>query len=262
MTVESRLPSLPNFQAFLEGARPLSDDAGTVQEDCQRPCRMDAPSIVKSTDRYNTPALPRSAQTSITRSLLEDKPACKSSSFKESEIIAVRQRNPGQWPGCSHVLIPSEGQAEHKALSHKNWSSSDSKALRAKPSVRCALLRRATFKTDNSDMDQVVQHKVKEDKVAHKRAEQKRRNENSSSITALKLYLPSNFLDGCQPRNQKPGYTKNGTLKAVLSFLEHQATIIEEQKRLIEAQAATIAALNERVAALMLQDEKIGTWNV
>lgn len=107
-------------------------------------------------------------------------------------------------------------------------------------------------------MDQVVQHKVKEDKVAHKRAEQKRRNEHSSFITALELCLPSDFLDGCQPRNQKPGYTKNGTLKAVLSFLEHQATTIEEQKKTIEAQATTIAALNERIAALMLQDQKFG----
>ena len=104
-------------------------------------------------------------------------------------------------------------------------------------------------------MDQVVQHKVEEDKVAHKRAEQKRRNELSTLIAELEICLPSEFLDGCQPpRNQKPGYTKNGTLKAVLSYLKHQATVIEEQNKINEAQAAANAALKERVEALMLQD--------
>lgn len=247
MTVESRLPSLPDYQAFLEGARRLSDNAGTIQEDCQRPWRMDAISVVEPTERYNTATLPRSPQISITRSPFEGYSACKSSSFYESEYIAVRQRNLGQWPGCSHILTSFQEQPEHEALSHRIWVSSDSASLanenkirrrtrgaleatlpaeetrqrvsrndvhytgnsgytKTGSSVSSKALRassgRATFKIDNSNMDQVVQHKVKEDKVAHKRAEQIRRNEHSSFMAALEHCLHSDFLNGCQPTDQ------------------------------------------------------------
>lgn len=310
--MESTLPTLPTFQAFLEGARLPSDDAGTVQGDYQRACRMDATSIVTSTDRNNTPMLPQSAQKLITRSPLENNSACKASRVEESGITDIRRRILCQRPGFSHILLSSEEQAEHEALYHNDWSSSDSaslaeennkrrrpreapkntfpsrkkrqrmtrndshgagssritetrssissKTLRAKPSVRCASSRRGNIKTDSSDMDLVIQHKVDEDKVAHKRAEQKRRNELSSLIIELELWLLSEFLDGCQPRNKKPGYTKNGTLKAVLSYLKHQATVIEEQNKIIEAQAAANAALKKRVAGFDATGS--GKWDV
>ena len=136
----------------------------------------------------------------------------------------------------------------------KTGSSASNKALRAKTSVRCTSSRHPALETDNSDVDQGVQHKVEEGKVAHKRAEQKRRNEHSSLIKELEHCIPSEYLDGCQPRNQKPGYTKNGTLKAILKYNKHQATVIEEQDKIIEAHAAANAAL-------MQQGQQYGSWN-
>lgn len=73
--------------------------------------------------------------------------------------------------------------------------SASSKALRAEPSVSCTSLRRHTLKTNNSDVDQVVQYKVEEGKVAHKKAEQKRRNGLSSLITELE-HCQSTFRIG------------------------------------------------------------------
>lgn len=143
----------------------------------------------------------------------------------------------------------------------KTGSSASTKALRTKTSVRCTSSRHPTLETDNSDVDQGVQHKVEEGKVAHKRAEQKRRNEHSSLIKELEHCVPSEYLDGCQPRNQKPGHTKNGTLKAMLKYNKHQATVIEEQDKIIEAQAAANAALREINAALMQQSQQYGSWN-
>ena len=64
-------------------------------------------------------------------------------------------------------------------------SLASSKILRAEPSVGCTSRRRPTIDTDNSDMDQVVQHKVGDGKVAHKQAERKRRKEHSYVITKL-----------------------------------------------------------------------------
>lgn len=157
----------------------------------------------------------------------------------------------------SHYDVHSSGGSS----SIKTAPSASTKTLRAKPSVRCPSSRRPTAKTDDSDMDPVVQHKVKEGKVAHKRAEQKRRSELSSLIAEMEQRLPSQFLTGCQPRNQKPGYTKNGTLKAVLNYHKHQVTVIEEQDKIIEAQAAANAALKEKIAALMQQAQQCGTWN-
>lgn len=90
----------------------------------------------------------------------------------------------------------------------KTVSSVSSRTLKAKPPVQCTSSRRPTLKPDNSDIDQTIQHKFKEGKVTHKRAEQKRRNELSSLITELEHLLPSKSLCGCQPKNQKPGYTK------------------------------------------------------
>lgn len=64
-------------------------------------------------------------------------------------------------------------------------SSASSKTLEGEPSVRSTSSRRPTFKTEISDMDQVVQHKVEEGKVAHKKTEQKSRNELSLLTTEL-----------------------------------------------------------------------------
>ena len=173
-------------------------------------------------------------------------------------------------------------------------SASSQTPLRAEPSVGRTSLQRPTLNTDNSDVDQLIQHKVGESKDAHKKAEQKRRNEGSSLITELEhcqstlrlkvllvvtkswvarhisrvFYslnlpcdshtiskevtltlrhagLPPEFLQRCQPRNQNPGYKKNGTLKALPNYHRHQAKVIEEQDRIIKAQTAANEALKE-----------------
>ena len=83
------LPSLPNFQALLEGAWLLRNDAGTVHGDYQRPSRVDAPSIVTSTDRYKNPTSPRSpgsAQEFIARSPLEHNSTRRALRSDASEI--------------------------------------------------------------------------------------------------------------------------------------------------------------------------------
>ena len=92
---------------------------------------------------------------------------------------------------------------------------------------------------------------VEEGKAAHKRAEQIRQNEISTLIVELEHCLPPEFLDGCQPRNQRPGYTKNGVLKTMLRYHKHRAAVIEQQRKLTEAQAANNAALEESNAMLM-----------
>lgn len=306
--MESKLPHFHEFVEFVEGARLPSNDG-----DCQLPCRVDATSIVTSTNRYIAPTVPRPAQKVPTRSPLEHSSVRKASGFEESECSDTRRRDLCQWQGRLHGLLSSKDRAAHEVLhnndqsssngpllasgnnkrprpseapednfligekrqrvprhdvpstvgsnSTKTGSSASSKTLRAKPSVRCTPPRRPTLETDNSDMDLVVQHKVEEGKVAHKRAEQKRRNEQSSLITEMEHRLPSEFLDGCQPRNQKPGYSKNGTLKAMLNCHKHQATLIEDQDKIIEAQAAANAALKERYTALMQQCQQCGSWN-
>ena len=301
--MESKLPHFQEFVEFVEGARLPSNDG-----DCQLSCRVDATSIVTSTNRYIAPTVPRPAQKILTRSPLEHSSVRKASGFEESECLNTRRRSLCHWQGRSHCLISSKDGAAHEVIhnndqsssngpnnkrprpreapddtfligekrqrvlrhdvpstagSHfiKTGSSASSKTLRAKPSVRCTSPRRPTLETDNSDMDLVVQHKVEEGKVAHKRAEQKRRNEQSSLITEMEHRLPSQFLDGCQPRNQKPGYSKNGTLKAMLNCHKHQVTLIEEQDKIIEAQAAANAALKERSTALMQQCQQCGSWN-
>ncbi|CAD6581142.1 MAG: hypothetical protein ASARMPRED_000428, partial [Alectoria sarmentosa] len=64
-------------------------------------------------------------------------------------------------------------------------SSASSKTLEGEPSMRSTSSRRPTFKTENSDIDHVVQHKVEEGKVAPKKTEQKSRNELSLLTTEL-----------------------------------------------------------------------------
>ena len=56
-------------------------------------------------------------------------------------------------------------------------------------------------------MDQIVQHKVEEGRIAYKRAQRKRRNEDSSLIIELEYRLRSEFFKWI-PANQKSGYTK------------------------------------------------------
>ena len=143
----------------------------------------------------------------------------------------------------------------------KPGSSASSSTLRATPSTRSISPRHPNLKADKVDIDRVVQHKVEGAKVAHKIAEQKRRNEFSSLITEVEHCLPSEYLNGCQPRNQKPGYTKNGILKAMLLYHKHQATVTEEQEKIIEAQAAAIAALQETLATFMQQAQHCTTCN-
>ena len=50
----------------------------------------------------------------------------------------------------------------------KNGSS---RTFIAEPSLRCTSLRRPIAKSDHLDVDQSIQHKVQEGKMAHKRAE-------------------------------------------------------------------------------------------
>ena len=130
-----------------------------------------------------------------------------------------------------------------------------SKTSRAEPFLRGTSSRRLTLSSDKPDADQVVE----EGKVAHKRAEQERRNERSTLITELEHCLPPKFLDGCQPRNQRPGYTKNGILRATLNYQKHQAAVIEEQLKIIEAQAAATVALKESNTTLVQQVQQCGT---
>ena len=151
---------------------------------------------------------------------------------------------------------------------------SASSTTRARSSLRCTSSRRHVLKTNNSDENRAVQRKV-EGKVAHKRAEQKRRNETSSLITELKHRLPPQFSEGWQPRDQRDIYTKNWTLKAMLNYDKPRATVIEEKLIFIEVQAAVnaaleernaaleerIAKLEERNAALKQQIQQSGTWN-
>lgn len=125
------------------------------------------------------------------------------------------------------------------------------KSLKAERSLQGTSSRRPTLKTENLDMDRGARHMAEEGKVAHKRAEQIRRNENSTLIAELEHCLHPEFLDGCQPRNQRPGYTKNGILKAMLRYHKHQAAMIEKQRKMIEAQAAKNAALEESNTTLM-----------
>ena len=94
---------------------------------------------------------------------------------------------------------------------------------------------------------------LEEGKAAHKRAEQIRRNEHSTLIVELKHCLPPEFLDGCQSTNQRPGYTKNGILKAMLMYHKHQAAVIEKQRKIIEAEAAKNAASEEESNARLIQ---------
>ena len=79
------------------------------------------------------------------------------------------------------------------------------------------------------------------------------RNEHSTLKVELEHCLPPDFLDGCQSRNQRPGYTKNGILKAMLMYHKHQAAVIEKQRKIIEAQAAKNAALEEESNARLMQ---------
>ena len=77
------------------------------------------------------------------------------------------------------------------------------------------------------------------------------RNEDSTLIVGLERCLPPEFLAGCQPRNQRPRYTKNVILKALLRYHKHKAAVIEKERKIIEAQAAKNAALEENNAMLM-----------
>lgn len=74
-------------------------------------------------------------------------------------------------------------------------------------------------------------------------------SQRSDADSEIHEGVPVEYLHGCQPKNQKSGYTKNGTLKAVLSSYKHQAKVIEEQNKIIEAQAAANTALEEEIAA-------------
>ena len=140
-------------------------------------------------------------------------------------------------------------------------SSVSGRTLGAEPSPRCTFSRPPNLKTDSSDVDQVIQHKVGDGKVAHKRAEQKRRNEHSTLIAELERCLPPEFLDGYRPKNQRPGFTKNGTLEAMLNYHKHQVTVIKQQLKTIEVQAAAIVDLEERIAALMQEVRQCRAWN-
>ena len=122
------------------------------------------------------------------------------------------------------------------------------RSLKAERSLQGISSPRPTLKPDNLDVDRGAWYMVEEGKAANKRAEQIRRNEHSTLIVELEHCLPPEFLDGCQPRNQRPGNTKNGILKAML---KHQAAVIEKQRNINEAQAAKNAALEESNATLM-----------
>ena len=111
--------------------------------------------------------------------------------------------------------------------------------------------RRHTLKPDDLYVDRGPQHMIEEGKAAHKRAEQIRRNEHSTLIVGLEHCLPAEFSDGCQPRNQRPGYTKNGILKAMLKYHKHQAAVIKKQRKMIDGEAAKNAALEDSNAMLM-----------
>ena len=97
------------------------------------------------------------------------------------------------------------------------------RSTKAERSLQGTSSRRPTLKPNDLDVDRGAKHMIEEGKVAHKRAKQIRGNENSTLIVDLERCLPPECLDGCQPRNQRPGYTKNGILKAVLGYHKHQA---------------------------------------
>ena len=100
--------------------------------------------------------------------------------------------------------IPKERQHDSRYEVHSTSGSISAKAgsSASSRSSRAKLFVQRNPKNTDSDMDQVVQHKVEEGRVTHKRAEQQRRKELSSLITELEHCLPSIFSDGCQPRNQ------------------------------------------------------------
>ncbi len=212
--MESRLPS---FEEFLKKTRSPSDGETTVDWD---PCRTTS-SAFKHCYAYNA------------------------STFEKPETLDTRRRFPCRWQGCSYVSYSCEDQSAHEALhqSHRSSINSDerprlsgdpedsfpsrekrqcvsrydvhstghsiltntessasTRTLRADPSFRWISSQRHTAKTDSLDGNQLV-----EPKVAHKRAERKRRSEFSSLITEVEHRLPPQFLEGCQHKNQRPG---------------------------------------------------------
>lgn len=163
-----------------------------VQGDCQRPCPVSATSIVASANLYNAPVVPRS---------LHHNDACSS----DSALRASEGNKRPRLRATPEETLPSGKKLEcvsrYDVLSINgsncttSGSSASSKTLQAEPSVSCTSLRHLALKIDDSDADQVVQYKVEEGKVAHKKAEQKRRNENSSLIIELE-HCQSTFRIG------------------------------------------------------------------
>ena len=109
-------------------------------------------------------------------------------------------------------------------------------------------------------MDQGVQHKVQEGKLAYKRAEQRHRNELSTLRAELEHCLPPKFLNWMSAKKPEAGiYEKWNIKKAMLNYHKHQAAVIEEQLETFKAQAAAKAALEESNVALMQQIQQSGT---
>ena len=135
-----------------------------------------------SANLYNAPVVPLS---------LHQNDACSS----EGALHASEDNERPRLRATPEDTLPSGKKLEcvsrYDVLSMNGWnrtttgSSAFSKTLRAEQSVSCTSLRNPALKTDDSDADQAVQYKVEEGKVAHKKAEQKRRNERSSLIIEL-----------------------------------------------------------------------------
>lgn len=260
-----------------------SDEVCMVQGDRQLPSQIDDTSVMASLNQYNASIVFGGVENTDTRRRilrhwrgsshvllsLEDQAAHEAlhhegRSSSDSALLV------GEISSCLK-LREAPGYAspcgqERRRISHHNLQCTEasnstrtgpSTTSKAEPSVGCIAPGRPTLDSNESDISQVILHKVKEGKVAHKRAEQKRRNERSSLITELEHGLPPEFLDGCQPGNQKPGHTKNGILEATIKHRQHQATVIMDQAAVIKEQAAVIeeqaAVIKERNKTIEVQ---------
>ena len=63
---------------------------------------------------------------------------------------------------------------------------------------------------------------------------------------------------GYQPRSTKPGYTGNGTLKAMLQYHQHQVGLMEEQEKIIDSLSVAIVASEKRNTLLIQQGQQGG----